>query len=438
MPLAVGVARACITPPLGTSLAGYYNDRKAVDVHDDLHARALVIDDGHTNVALVSCDLICCPREVLDRAKELAHVRTGIPPGRITITCTHTHTGPATAGLLGAHKEVAYNEWLAPRVADAIQMAFRRLQPAVACWGVGSEPNEVHNRRWHMRDKSVVMNPPVGSPDLVKPAGPVDPQVGVLAFEQADGTPLAAVVNYALHYVGGGDGLEVSADYFPLVEQELNRMADGRFPVLMTNGCCGDINNINFRSPDPPRPSPDPWAQARHVARVVAAEALRVWEQSPRHTEATVGAAACEVAVRRRTSTKAELRRAERATQVPPEQSGLSFVAWWMEREKLLVEQLPRTLRSLVSAGRIGDVSWVGLPGEVFCEFGLALKKQSPFGQTMPMELANDYVGYICTPQGIQEGGYETWLARSSLPTGEGGWKLANAGIALLKRLAGA
>jgi len=116
----------------------------------------------------------------------------------------------------------------------------------------------------------------------------------------------------------------------------------------------------------------------------------------------------------------------------------LSFVAWWMEREKLLVEQLPRTLRSLVSAGRIGDVSWVGLPGEVFCEFGLALKKQSPFGQTMPMELANDYVGYICTPQGIQEGGYETWLARSSLPTGEGGWKLANAGIALLKRLAGA
>ncbi len=436
MSLSVGAACACITPPLGTSLAGYFEDRKAVDVHDDLHARALVVSDGDETIALVTCDLICCPREVLDRAKTLAHLRTGIPPDKVTAACTHTHTGPATTGLLGAVKEEACNEWLAPRIADALQMAQRRLQPAVACWGVGSEPDEVHNRRWHMRDGSVVMNPPVAGPDLVHPAGPTDPDVGVLAFERADGTPIAAVVNYALHYVGGGSGLEVSADYFPLVEAELQRMADARFPVLMTNGCCGDINNINFRQPDPPRPSHHPWAQAHHVARVVAAEALRVWEQSPRHPEARVAAASQETPIPRRRSTPEELERAALAVGLTAEESGLGFVQWAMEREKLLVDKLPVVLPTLVSAGRVGEVAWAGLPGEVFCEFGLAIKERSPFAQTMPIELANDYVGYVCTPEAIEQGGYETWLARSSLPTGEGGWALADAALELLKGLA--
>ncbi|MBM3499558.1 MAG: hypothetical protein FJX74_12935 [Armatimonadetes bacterium] len=437
MALTVGVARTCITPPLGTSLAGYFNDRKAVDVHDDLHVRALVVSDGAATLALVTCDLICCPREVLDRAKELTHLRTGIPPAQITVACTHTHTGPATTGLLGAVKEEAYNEWLAPRIADALQMAHRRLQPAVACWGVGSEPDEVHNRRWHMRDGSVVMNPPVAGPDLVRPAGPIDPDVGVLAFERADGTPIAAVVNYALHYVGGGHGLEVSADYFPLVEAELNRMVDAHFPVLMTNGCCGDINNINFREPNPPRPSRDPWAQARHVARVVAAEAVRVWEQSRRHPEVAVSAASRETPVARRTSTRKELDEAARVAGMTAEEAGLTFVQWQMAREKLMVAKLPEVLPTLVSAGRVGEVAWAALPGEVFCEFGLAIKERSPFGQTMPIELANDYVGYVCTPEAIQQGGYETWLARSSMPTGEGGWALTEAAVELLKGLAG-
>ena len=435
MGLHAGAARACITPPLGTSLAGYLNDRKAVDVHDDLYARALVVTDGGPPVALVACDLICAPREVLDRAKELACTRVGIDPRSITISCTHTHTGPVTAGLLGAMKEEAYDRFLAPRIADSIQMAYRRLQPAVACWGTGSEPNEVFNRRWHMADGTVVMNPPVGSKNLVKPAGPTDPEVGVLAFEQPDGPPIAALVNYALHYVGGGSGLEVSADYFALVEEELNRMADATFPVLLANGCCGDINNINFREPHPRRRSSDPWAQARHVARVVAAECVRVWEQAPRQEDAPVGAASAELSIERRVTPADELDEARQIASSAPGEAGVSLRDWQFARESILVDQLPRQLDTLVSAGRVGDAAWAGLPGEVFCEFGLAIKEQSPFAQTMPVELANDYVGYVCTPEALEQGGYETWLARSSLPTGEGGWELTNTCIDLLKEI---
>lgn len=435
MALDAGAAKSCITPPLGTSLAGDFTERKAVDVHDELFAKALVVSNGSDTVALVVCDIICCPREVLDRAKVMASARLGIPPEHITIACTHTHTGPATAGLLGAVKEEAYNEFLAPRIVDALQMAFRRLQPAVACWGVGSEPDEVFNRRWLLRDGTVKMNPGVGNPDLVRPVGPTDPEVGVLALEQPDGTPIAALVNYALHYVGGGDGLVVSADYFALVEQELNRMADARFPVLLGNGCCGDINNINFRQAHIPRPEGGPWAQARHVARVVAAEAVRVWEQAPRHDDVPLGGAAEDVAVERRTTSEEQLDRDHVTASMTAEEAGVPPAEWQMARERIMVDELPLVLNTAVSAGRVGDAAWTGLPGEVFCEFGLAIKEQSPFAQTMPIELANDYVGYVCTPEAIEQGGYETWLARSSLPTGEGGWKLANTCVKLLREL---
>jgi len=435
MALTAGAARSCITPALGTSLAGYFNDRKAVDVHDDLFAKALVVSNGSDTVALVVCDIICCPREVLDRAKVMASARLGIPPEHITIACTHTHTGPATAGLLGAVKEEAYNEFLAPRVADALQMAFRRLQPAVACWGVGSEPEEVFNRRWLLKDGTVKMNPGVGNPDLVRPVGPTDPEVGVLALEQPDGTPIAALVNYALHYVGGGDGLVVSADYFALVEHELNRMADARFPVLLGNGCCGDINNIDFSQAHIPRPGGGPWAQARHVARVVAAEATKVWEQAPRHGDVPLGGAAEDVAIERRTTSEEQLDKDHVTASMTAEEAGVPLTEWQMARERIMVDELPLVLNTVASAGRVGDAAWTGLPGEVFCEFGLAVKEQSPFAQTMPIELANDYVGYVCTPEAIEQGGYETWLARSSLPTGAGGWKLANTCVKLLREL---
>ena len=436
MALSAGAAAVCITPLLGSSLAGSFTDRKAIDVHDDLFARAVVVSDESQTIAIVACDLICCPREVLDRAKEMAQVRVGIPASQITISCTHTHTGPTTTGLLGAVKEEAYTEALAPKIADSIQMAFRRMQPAVVCWGVGSVPDEVHNRRWQMKDGTVKTNPPIGSPELVRPAGPTDPDVGLLAFEKPDGTPIAAVVNYALHYVGGGDGRVVSADYFALVEEELNRMMDAEFPVLVTNGCSGDINNINFRERNPPRPGGGPWAQARHVARVVAAEATKVWEQALRHEEAPVAAASAEITIERRSTPQEQLAKDREVAGKSQAESGLPLTEWQFARERVMVEELPPTLDTVVTAARIGDAAWVGLPGEIFCAFGLAIKENSPFEQTMPVGLANDYVGYVCTPEAIEEGGYETMLARSSLPTGEGGWELANTGIRLLNELA--
>src|SRR5690606_15361495 len=107
-----------------------------------------------------------------------------------------------------------YQQLIASRVADSVQCAINRLEPAKIAWGSGSEPRHVFNRRWFVKSEEnrrnpfggvdqVRMNPPAGSPDLIKPAGPVDPEVAFISVQARDGRPIALLANYALHYVGG-------------------------------------------------------------------------------------------------------------------------------------------------------------------------------------------------------------------------------------------
>jgi len=93
--LRVGTAAVKITPPAGTPMAGYYHARGSEDVLDDLYAKAAVLDDGTTRVALVVCDLITLPRATVLEARTLIEAQTGIPAGHVMLSATHTHTGPS-------------------------------------------------------------------------------------------------------------------------------------------------------------------------------------------------------------------------------------------------------------------------------------------------------------------------------------------------------
>lgn len=96
MALHAGAARVCITPPLGTELQGHFNARQANNIHDDLWAQAIVLDNGEERVAFVVCDLIAVTATITAPAKELVAERCGIPPQNLLISATHTHTGPVT------------------------------------------------------------------------------------------------------------------------------------------------------------------------------------------------------------------------------------------------------------------------------------------------------------------------------------------------------
>ncbi len=412
--LRVGAAQIDITPGLGVTLSGSLTPRYAEDVSYPLNSKAVVFDDGETQVAYVQNDLIILVREQFDVAKARAEELTGIPAGNMMMSCTHTHYGPATSTLFKVGAEEEYVDWVVRRIGDAVKLAQNRLQPAVIGHTSGSCPEETHNRRWWMRDGSVQMNPPVASDDLVRPAGPTDPEVALLVAETRDGEPIAAIANYSLHYVGGA-GNAISADYFGAFGEALQRMAGSEFVAIMANGCCGDINNVDrTKPPAGPRPYPD--YQVDRVGNALAAECWKVWSQLDERLEDVTLAAASEFPVYRRRTAAEEERRVVAGGQTAVEQIGQTRTErvemYAAERER--VDQMPLEMETVMQALRIGDMAMVGFPGEFFVEYGLAIKRKSPFARTMTIELANDWIGYVPTDRGLDQGGYETWLATSA------------------------
>ncbi len=408
--LHVGAAISNITPKLGTHMAGSFTDRLADDVNDELNSRAIVLQNDDTAIAIVVLDLIVALKEDLGIAKQRASELTGIPVESIFISCTHTHTGVATTGLLGAPRDEQYMSWAMEKAADAVKLAYNRLRPARIGHASGSCPEETHNRRWHMQDGTVKTNPGYQNPDLVRPAGPADPEVAVAVFIDDDCNPIAALTNYSLHYVGGGSGTSISADYFAAFAQALQRIAGSDFVAIMANGCCGDINNCDFARPA--REHPHPYYQVQRVANVVASRAYGAWQQiRDFESEVTLGAATEMMDFTRRESTEEELQQAREILAEPDDHEVGDQV---YANEVLEVDKEPLVRPTPIMGLCIGDLGIVGLPGEIFVEYGLQVKAASPFARTMTVELATDYLGYCATDVALVEGSYETALARSA------------------------
>jgi len=421
-----GAATSNITPPLGISLNGGMQDRTAGHIHDELHARGLVLDDGEQRIAIVVCDSCMIPQAILNKAKHLAHGHTGIPLDHMLVSATHTHTAPTAGSVFQSDPDASYLEFLANRISDCIRRAVNNLAPARIGWGVGREEKQVFNRRWKMksgvemldpfgRPDHVRMNPPQASSDLVEPAGPIDPEVGVLAVQTVEGRPLALLANYSLHYVGGTGGNHVSADYYGVFADRLQQLLgadrqDPPFVGMMSNGTSGNINNINFREKGEAHP---PYARIRKVADALATEAARVAGTIEYRTSAPLAMREARLRLGRRPTPKDEVARAKFIlSQAKP--GVLQRVEEIYARETVLLNEYPPFVETIVQAIKIGELGIAASPCETFVETGLAIKAASPLKPTFTIELANDYCGYLPTDEHHKLGGYETWRARSS------------------------
>jgi hypothetical protein len=443
-----GAALSVITPKIGSSINGNFQDGKVENIHDDTHARGLVLDDGETKVAFVTLDLCMAYRETMDKAKIRAHEFTSIPVENMLISATHTHSGGTACSVFQSDPDPAYLTFLVERAADAIIRANNNLEPAKIGWGVGHEPGQVFNRRWKMKPGTVStnpfggedivrMNPGIGNPDLLEPAGPIDPEVPIVAVQSLEGKPIALMANYSLHYVGGTGGGEISADYFGMFAKRINQMVSSdqqspSFVAMLSNGTSGDINNINFGGkPLAPMPA---YSKMEIVANTLAAEAFKVFQNIKYQDWVPLAVRQKEISLGVRKPNADELLRAEN---IMARAKGPNMVSREeiYARETVLIKDFPDQKKIILQAIQLGDLAITAIPCEVFVEIGLEIKKKSPFGQTFSISLANGYNGYLPTPQHHQWGGYETWRARSSYLEVDASNKITDTILDLLDQL---
>lgn len=425
-----GASTSNITPFLGDEIVGGFIPIPVTHIHDELYVRCLVLDDGKNKVAFGIIDNVFVKQEVLDSAKSVIFDRTGIPASHIMLSATHTHTATSAGGK--GSKRVAwtlgepfdeYQRLLIMRIADGIERAITNLRPAQISWGSTLAPEHVFNRRWFMKEGTLLtnpfggrdqvkMNPGFMNPKLIKPAGPTDPEIIFFAVREIGGAPIAVLANYSLHYVGGIPSGHVSADYFGVFASKLEEMLRKEYPcqdfvAIMSNGTSGDVNNNNLLVPFKKHL---PYQKMEEVSFDIAQKVFSSYQQLVFKDSVSLAVKQSMLNIEVRKPTSEMLHRAYNFSNIPKDSLYHPNEYLYAERMIEMAMNWPDSICIPIQVFRIGDLIVGGIPFEVFAETGLELKRLSPFEHTMIIGLANGGYGYLPTPQQHDLGGYETWL----------------------------
>src|SRR5262245_33866966 len=441
-----GVAKVCITPPVGAWQGGYgARERPSEGVHDDLYARALVLEseeDGGTRGAIVSVDVVTLTHELAEGARRLAEETTGIPAGNIALCASHTHGGPATRayGETGPRANEDYLRVLEQHLAGAVAAAARELRPVTPRLGRGWAGFHV-NRRVRTAAGTVMRPNPEGAVDKDVVVARLD-AVGEGA-EGGAGAPLAVLFSYTCHATAmGGANYLITADYPGAAARFVEQAFGGQTTALFLQGCTGNVRpNLtaadgSFRSAT--------WPELERLGRELGGAVVGAAEQA---AFAGVAGAAGAIGDARGPALDGPLRVARTTTLLPygppPPESELRALIedgrWPDGREagegdRRWAGQAAEAIRAgtaepgaqgEVQVFRLGGVWLVVLPGEVFVEIGWRVREEVARAVGAPPEAvvvaayANGNVGYVPTAAAMPEGGYEvTTYRRSGRPAG--------------------
>jgi neutral ceramidase len=441
--LRVGAAEVDITPPVGYRMAGYFNERFSTGVHDPLKAKAIVLQQGSQQMALVSCDLVGVKLADTAAARAQASERTGIPVANIVICATHSHTGPLYEGPLreyfhaaalktngeDPHERADYSAFLRDRLVKAIIAAQATLRLAELQAGIAKQDGLSFNRRYWMKNGKVVFNPGVLNPDIVRPAGPIDLDVGMLLARAPGGRPpFACLTTFAVHSDTVG-GTEFSADYEYFLQQKLRKAFGSEFVSLFGLGTCGDINHINVKENAGSRQRFD---TAERIGGTLGQVVIEHAKDLPAITHPALAARSTTLQVPMQEVTPEQVADARKTMEQfkDPSTPFLSLVA--------AVRVLDLASRGSLCPMEVQvfrldrETAIVCLPCEIFVELGLAIKQASPFKRTLVIEICNDRPSYVPTQKAFTEGSYEVTNARVKPGAGE---MLVDAAVRLLKQL---
>lgn len=433
--LKAGVSLVDISPGTGIELAGYpHHPRYNKGIHDPLYAGCICLDDGTTKLAIVAMDLVMySKKEVRSVREDIARV-TPIPAENIMIVCSHTHSGPWASGRLdlealeqGLQPDPGFMNDLHQKLVSLVKGAWEDrfgAQVGVEKGFCGREKGVGGNRR--------------------NPNELADPEVWTIGVKDLSGTVRGCLVKYTLHPTFlHSDSFYVSADYPGCIRK---RLAEGKpdMTFLFAQGCSGNQSPRYFRSGKT-------YEEALRVGYLIGDEAERVLDSMEYRSDSTLIVEAVETQIeirnlppRSEAQTAADVARAnwekvrtESAVERDIWNAELRFLgaedllAYVLAKERgetlaLLRDELPAEIQVI----GIGEARIVGLPGEIFVEFGITIQYRAPFDKVFVIELANGCLpGYACTGRAYARGGYETG---ASLLTGRSGEQLAEAAVSLL------
>ncbi len=420
--LLAGAAEVDITPPVGTMLAGSLFPRKSTGIDDPLTIKAVALKAGGTTLVYALLDIIALDRRVGDACVALASASTGIPECSILWAASHTHSGPYPVPLFGARTaDVVNSAWLKAlpeHFSRAVETALRAMRPARMSRCRGYCNKMIHNRRLKFKDgreiNTWLLNQGEEDVQCLGSAAPIDPEVGIVSFDDEHDVPIAILWHFSLH-TNAAFGPRFSADYPGVVAARLReRFGCQTVPVFMP-GAFADIN---------------PTAGYREIGDELA-NVIIGRMNGRKHASAPVRLDVMkkEVVVPFRKLDENQNKRLKASQWSPDAQ------AVFRKDQAILRKQGVANARTLVQAWRIGEIGFASLPGELFVEWGLKIKTESPFAWTYPLELGGDYLGYLVTEQAWQAGGYESLTCRSAKPSAKGTARLVDVALKLLNRL---
>jgi neutral ceramidase len=454
----IGFGRTDITPPLGVLMGGQLHEVRAASVESRLFAKAVCLRSGDACFVVVSCDILILSVDDARAIRRLVEDSTGIPAANVLVATTHTHSGPITGRIFGMASENGYLERLPGLVCDAVRAAKDSLRTGTVHVASTTPPQVAWNRRYVMRDGTVQTHPQKGDPAMESPEGPEERELGVVHAIDADGRSMGGIVCFACHATAmPRDSTAISADFPGHCTRALEERMGSGTTVLFLQGPSGNICQVDPRNLAAREVgaayartmgealAAAAWVAIRRPGRVVAGRrAADRAVESIRATHATI-------LIPRRKPEPAVLRWAlgtvarpctdplpglgdygvEEHGKLPAGKLSLADLfatrAWLtMEAREILAaaeqaEKAPQVETELTVLA-IGDFALACVPCELFAEYGLEIRRRSPFSTTFVAELVNGWVGYMPTQKAFSRaGGYETkFISTSSLSENAG------------------
>ena len=413
-----GAAKIKITPPLGLEMSGFaHKERMACGKDSELYARALVLSDNNTKVGIASCDLLFLEKRYTNRICKKVENETGIPAKNIMICATHTHSGPRISSHLFGKTLPVKNKTYTKKVVDLISKSIISATKNLAEADVGIGSSQMvdgfgENSRYLLEDGTIALVD-FARDEIVRPTGPVDPEVGVIYVRGQDKRTIAILYNYSCHPCTYAEN-RYFADYPGITSDLLEKKFGGI--AIFTPGACGNIHPVEaWLSEDALLKYSN---AVERNGKQLAHKISDIIQGIKVYSKMEIDSLKEEVSVPLRKFTRLE---EEDMRKILDHQNFSreikeKILATYQYEFKWLKKRYKNSVNTLLQVVRIGNSLLVGIPGELFVEFGLKIKRElnERNYKVFIVELANDWIGYIPTAQAFKLGGYQTWTANSS------------------------